>query len=44
MPRAVDFTMWFCSHYVGRGAMAEVGTIVESVKKILGERDLPAQN
>ncbi|KAK2524568.1 hypothetical protein Q9233_009497 [Columba guinea] len=28
----------------GRGAMAEVGTIVESVKKILGERDLPAQN
>ncbi|OPJ70055.1 secretory carrier-associated membrane protein 5 isoform B [Patagioenas fasciata monilis] len=28
----------------GRGAMAEVVTIVESVKKILEERDLPAQN
>lgn len=40
----LDFTMWFCSYPAGRGAMAEVWTIVESVKRILEERDLSTQS
>lgn len=45
-PRAlsVGFTLcvWPCP--AGRGAMAEVWTIAESVRRVVAERDLPAQS
>jgi len=41
---SVAFTMSLWSCPAGRGAMAEVWTIVESVRRILEERGLPTQS